>query len=297
MNMGNYFSRLFDDFLTNEPFWHNEVSDLQKTFPFLYNYPQEESISNSKERYYLLYPKVEKSQKQAYEFLRTTLMIKQKKSSLENDETLKDIKIILQDMEYNYDFFFKASITQREELLTKWNKDIINLQIDTSSKQIVLSGITMLSTDTINDLKKLKNLTSLKIINSRILYLPNSIEKLYQLKSIKIISSKLAYLPSNIFELKKVESLILNDNNIRFISEDLTNLSNLKKLDLSSNLIRFLPDTSEFSKLLEKLGITREDILASQKSPQDTHPKTIGAYWANRLEQQNISNLSNKKLK
>lgn len=302
MKMGDFFNRLVSDFFTSESFWHSEVSDLLKMFPFLHNLPEGHRHTNSKDRYYTLYPYVSKSQDKAYDFIKSSLSSFLQTKEL-NGKPLppKSISIysdILSDMEKCELYFKKSSIVRRMVLLTRWNMNLIldQINIDSVGKcnlEAKLAGISMLPEKAIYTLIS-KNIQHLEIADSLLLSLPDSIDKLYSMRTLAIVNSKLEYLPSTISFIYNLEKLDLRNNNIKYVPFGIERLNKLKSLNLSGNKIKFLPSYKVFDSFLEKMNIEPSKLLASQKldgiDNSGLVAETLPQYWAARLGQQPLSN-------
>lgn len=286
MKMGDFFNRLVSDFFTSESFWHNEVSDLLKMFPFLYNHPESNLHTHSKDRYYAMYPYVSRIQDSDYDFLRSKL------SDLASLSTSDAYKNILGDIHRCEAYFKKASLVRRRVLLARWNMAIISQHISQAKgDNLSLSSITVLPDKVVAKIAANPKIKSLEITDSQILNLPESIELLTGIKSLKVSNTTLEYLPGVISFLTNLEHLDLSDNNIRYIPCGIEKLKKLKFLDITGNKIKALPSYKTFHKFLNKLELCSNQIIETQSKLDSSNQvgETLGQYWATRLGQQPLS--------
>lgn len=256
--------------------WYHEVKTLFRLFPEVphQTYPKE----SFKKQYDRLYPEVYQRQGEAFNFL------------LEHPQPMvSSLDTVYQEIEQDRTVFQESSIILRKAKLKAWNTRIASAQLQHQKKQpeVVLEGLSEVSVDFIQLLKRSFLGQGLVLQNCAFRYLPSHLGQI-KLRDLTIHHCPLQALPTALGFMSHLRALKVFSTELTELPVEIGSL-NLEQLELSDNCLTKLPNSIEFSTLLSKVKLTEQEILSSQHNAAGP-VQSLPNYWALRLQQQVISN-------
>jgi Leucine-rich repeat (LRR) protein len=135
-----------------------------------------------------------------------------------------------------------------------------------------------------NEISKLKNLHTLKLVNVGLESIPDSIGDLLSLKFLNLNSNNLSTLPGTMTNLKLLQHLTLSNNtNLRSI-ESLNGLPNLKFLDTRNCPIELLPYNLPQLRALHMTNNQLKDLYGIESLGKATNGTKTFDFDGNRIE-------------
>ncbi|XP_078083680.1 volume-regulated anion channel subunit LRRC8D-like [Mustelus asterias] len=122
-------------------------------------------------------------------------------------------------------------------------------------QELSFQGNELSAIDEIENLRRLRKLSSLNLSFNRIKSIPDSFSFISNLEHFNVSNNQIETLPNSMFTVQKLQHLDMSSNHLVAIPPSIKYLKNLKYLDLSSNKLETLPDELFQCKKLKTLKL------------------------------------------